>query len=271
MAIEIAIGEAILRTRLCTHLTLKWTSRLWFTLYEKAYAMIHRILHVVTNIAHYTDPRMSTGLWLSELTHAWQVFEAHGFEQRLVSPHGGAVPLEPRSLSWPNLDTSAKHWLKTPARMDLLSHTSHPTDIDPRDFDAIYFTGGHAVMWDFPNAVLLQEITRDIYEKGGIVSSVCHGYCGLLNTRLTDGSLLVNGRRLTGFSWREEVLAGVATQVPYNAEDQMKQRGALYEKKWLPFAPNVVVDGRLVTGQNPLSAKATAKQVVKQLQQLHDR
>lgn len=223
--------------------------------------MPRRILHVVSNVAHYDDPSERTGLWLSELTHAWDVFAAQGHEQRLVSPLGGASPLEPRSLKWPTFDASAKAWLDDEARMALLSHTARLDEIDPADFDAIYFTGGHAVMWDFPGAQGLQRITRGIHERGGIVSSVCHGYCGLLNTRLSDGTLLVAGHRLTGFSWREEVLAGVARKVPYNAEEEMKRRGARYEKAWLPFVSKVVVDGRLVTGQNPQSAKATAEEV----------
>jgi len=223
--------------------------------------MSHRILHVVSNIAQYGDSTEPTGLWLSELTHAWHVFAARECAQHLVSPLGGRSPLEPRSLKWPNLDATAKDWLADPARMALLSDTARPDAIDPADFDAIYFTGGHAVMWDFPDAQGLQRITRGIWERGGIVASVCHGYCGLLNTTLSDGSLLVAGRRLTGFSWREEVLVGVARKVPYNAEDAMKQRGALYEKAWLPFVSKVVADGRLVTGQNPQSAKATAEQV----------
>ncbi len=223
--------------------------------------MPHRILHVVSNVAHYGNATEPTGLWLSELTHAWHVFAARGHEQRLVSPSGGLSPLEPRSLKWPNIDATAKAWLADEARMALLARTCRPDEIDPADFDAIYFTGGHAVMWDFPDAQGLQRITRGIHERGGIVSSVCHGYCGLLNTTLSDGTLLVAGRRLTGFSWREEVLAGVARQVPYNAEEEMKRRGALYEKAWLPFVSKVVVDGRLVTGQNPQSARATAEQV----------
>ena len=223
--------------------------------------MSRRILHVVTNVAHYEDPTQPTGLWLSELTHAWQVFAAKGYAQRIVSPQGGVSPLEPRSLKWPLADACAKDWLADPARMALLSSTARPDDIDPAEFDAIYFTGGHAVMWDFPDSGELQRITRAIHARGGVVSSVCHGYCGLLNTRLADGTLLVAGRRVTGFSWREEVLAGVAAKMPYNAEAQMKQRGARYEKAWLPFVSHVVVDGRLVTGQNPMSAKATAEQV----------
>lgn len=223
--------------------------------------MAKRILHVVSNVAHYADPSVPTGLWLSELTHAYDIFSAKGCEQRLVSPKGGISPIEPRSLRWPLLDASAKAWLADKFRSALLSSTARPEEIDPADFDAIYFTGGHAVMWDFPDNIGLQRITREIYERSGIVSSVCHGYCGLLNTKLSDGTLLVAGKRVTGFSWREEVLAGVAKKMPYNAEAEMKQRGALYEKALLPFVSYVVVDGRLVTGQNPSSAKATAKQV----------
>ncbi|WP_444436239.1 type 1 glutamine amidotransferase domain-containing protein [Pseudomonas sp. A6] len=227
--------------------------------------MSKRILHVVSNVAHYADPADPTGLWLSELTHAYDLFAAKGYVQRIVSPKGGVTPLEPRSLKWPNRDASAKAWLADDAHRALLANTAKPEDIDPADFDAIYFTGGHAVMWDFPDDAGLQRLTRDIYERGGIVASVCHGYCGLLNTTLSDGSLLVAGRRLTGFSWREEILAGVAKKMPYNAEEQMKRRGARYEKALLPFVPKVVVDGRLVTGQNPQSAKATALRVAELL------
>lgn len=228
--------------------------------------MSKRILHVVSNVAHYDDPTHPTGLWLSELTHAWDVFDTKGCEQRIVSPKGGVSPLEPRALKWPLLDPSAKAWLADPARMALLSSTARPDEIDPAALDAIYFTGGHAVMWDFPDDDGLHAITRAIWEQGGIVSSVCHGYCGLLNTRLSDGSLLVAGRQVTGFSWTEEVLAGVAKRMPYNAEVEMKARGAFYRKALLPFVSHVVADGRLVTGQNPFSAKATASKVAKLLE-----
>lgn len=223
--------------------------------------MTKKILHVVTNVAHYDDPAEPTGLWLSELTHAWHVFEEAGYEQRIVSPKGGPSPLEPRSLKFPNLEKTAKAWLADDARMGLLATTASPEEVDSSEFDAIYFTGGHAVMWDFPDDAGLQKLTREIWERGGIVSSVCHGYCGLLNTTLSDGSLLVAGKNLTGFAWAEEVLARVDKLVPYNAEEEMRKRGAHYQKGLVPFTPKVVVDGRLVTGQNPQSAKATAKKV----------
>ncbi|ODT74177.1 MAG: dimethyl sulfoxide reductase [Pelagibacterium sp. SCN 64-44] len=224
--------------------------------------MTRRILHVVTNVAHYADPGEPTGLWLSELTHAYDLFEAAGYEQRIVSPHGGLSPLEPRALKWPLRDASAKAWLDDPTRMALLAQTARPDEIDAATFDVIYFTGGHAVMWDFPDDPGLQALARSVWEHGGIVASVCHGYCGLLNVRLGDGSLLVAGKRLTGFAWAEEVLAGVAGKVPYNAEAEMRRRGARYDKALLPYLPHVVVDGRLVTGQNPFSAKATAKAIL---------
>lgn len=223
--------------------------------------MTKRILHVVTNVSHYDDPSHPTGLWLSELVHAWEVFQAHGFEQSIVSPQGGLVPLEPRSLKFPSYDKAAKSWHNDPARMALLENTASPEKINSADYDAIYFTGGHAVMYDFPDSEGLQRITREIWERGGIVSSVCHGYCGLLNTKLSDGSLLVEGRKVTGFAWKEEVLARVNKLVPYNAEDEMKGRGALYEKALLPFVSYAIADGNLVTGQNPGSAKATAQKV----------
>jgi putative intracellular protease/amidase len=224
--------------------------------------MNRRILHVVTNVSHYDNLAHKTGLWLSELTHAYDIFAEQGYEQHIVSPKGGPTPLEPRSLKWPALDAAAKAWLNTPARMALLENTLGPEQVDPADFDAIYFTGGHAVMWDFPDSAALQRITREIYEHGGVVSAVCHGYCGLLNVRLSDGELLVAGRRITGFSWTEEVLAGVAREIPYNAQAEMQKRGARYEKAFLPFVPYAVNDGRLVTGQNPQSAKVTAKRVI---------
>lgn len=224
--------------------------------------MPQRILNVVTNVGHYDDVDHPTGLWLSELTHAWHIFEEAGFEQTLVSPAGGAVPLEPRALKFPNYDKTAKAWRADPAKMALLENTLSPDQIDSSQYDAIYFTGGHAVMYDFPDSEGLQRITRELYERGAIVSSVCHGYCGLLNTKLSDGANLITGKHLTGFAWQEEVLARVDKLVPYNAEEAAKERGALYEKAKLPFVSYTVVDGNLITGQNPGSAKETATKVV---------
>lgn len=227
-----------------------------------------RILHVVTNVDHYASkPERPTGLWLSELTHAWDIFAEHGYEQTIVSSAGGFTPIEPQSLKFPFYDSSAKAWHKNPDQMALLGTTAKPEDINPDDYDVIYFTGGHGVMYDFPDNEGLQALTRSIWNNGGVVSAVCHGYAGLLNTTLDNGNCLIDGRQLTGFSWNEEVAAQVAKLVPYNVEEKIRERGAKYSKTLVPFVSNVVVDGRLVTGQNPTSAKATAKAVVKVLEQ----
>lgn len=103
--------------------------------------------------------------------------------------------------------------------------------VDSPDYDAIFFTGGHAVMHDFPGSEGLQRVTREIFEHGGIVASVCHGYCGLLETKLSNGSYLIAGRELTGFAWFEEKLARVDKLVPYNEEERAKERGAHCTKR----------------------------------------
>lgn len=125
----------------------------------------------------------------------------------------------------------------------------------------ISFSGGHGALWDVPESAPLQAITRHLWKKGAIVSAIGHGYCGLLKTRLSNGVLLVAGHHVPGFSWREDILLGMARHLPYNAEAEMKQRGARYDKALLPFASHVVLDGQLVTGQNSRSARETARLV----------
>lgn len=132
--------------------------------------------------------------------------------------------MEPRSLKWPLADGTTKKWLHDPTRKALLANTARAGKIDPTTFDAIYFTDVHRVMHDFPDDPDLQRITRETYEAGGIVLAVSHGHCGLLNTTLSNGAWLIAGRRLTGYSWIEEMFAGVAGKVPYNAENNIQER-----------------------------------------------
>lgn len=228
--------------------------------------MSRRILHIVTNVAKYPKTGEPTGLWLGELTHAYDEFERQGYEQHIASPKGGAVPIDPRSLGRLVLDDSIRARRADAAFMSLLDRSMAIADIDPGAYDAIYYTGGHGVMWDFPDDAGLQHAARTIYEKGGVVASVCHGYCGLLNVRLSDDRFLIEGRRITGFSWIEEIAAGVSRKVPYNAEKLAKERGADYRKTMIPFRPYAVSDGTLITGQNPFSAKPTAQRIVAQLE-----
>ncbi len=232
--------------------------------------MSKKILHIVTNVAHFATPneKEPTGLWLGEITHAYDEFAKQGYEQTIISPNGGNSPIEPKSLLPIVADRAVMAHYADPDFMELLRTTQKPSDINWQDYDVIYFTGGHGVMWDFLDNAQLQTLTAQLYENGKIVASVCHGYCGLLNVKLSNGKHLMDGKKITGFSWNEEKLAMVADKVPYNIEEKSRAQGANYDKALVPFVSHVVVDdnqGLLITGQNPASAKEVALKVIEKL------
>ncbi|MGH8448286.1 type 1 glutamine amidotransferase domain-containing protein [Pseudomonas sp.] len=221
-----------------------------------------QILVIMTNHASYPSRSDTTGLWLTELTHFTDVVEAAGYSTVFASPKGGAVPLDERSLGWLYMDKAAREHLQSPAFRARLNNTLAIADIDPSQYSVIYFTGGHGVMWDFPNNPDLRRVAETIYNQGGIVSAVCHGVAGLLDLKDAQGQLIIQGRNITGFSDREELLSGMKSQVPFFLEDRLVSQGAHYQKAWLPFTSFAITDGKLVTGQNPQSPKAVADAVM---------
>lgn len=223
-----------------------------------------RVLHVATNVDQFADGT-PTGLWLGELTHVYDQLADVGIDQVIASPAGGRVPLEPRSLKPVIADRKTRERLDDAGFMSLLDDTPSVADLDWHDFDAIYLTGGHGVMYDFPDNAGMARMIRDLHDNGRIVSSVCHGYCGFLGVTVDDDQPFVNGRRLTGFSWLEEEAAMVARKVPFNVQQRVIDLGADYSKAALPMVPHLVEDGHLVTGQNPTSAKAVGKRLVELL------
>lgn len=225
-----------------------------------------KVLHVVTNVDHFEGSEEPTGLWLSELVHTYDQLEEAGVEQVIASPAGGKSPLEPKSLLPVIEDKASKARHEDPEFMALLENTVALDDVDWHDFDAIYLTGGHGVMYDFPGSAALQKIIAEMDADGRIISSVCHGYAGFLEAKRADGMPFVQGKKVTGFSWAEEIAAGVAKKVPYNVEEKTKDLGADYEKGLIPMTKHVVVDGNLITGQNPMSAKGVGEELVKALQ-----
>lgn len=227
-----------------------------------------KILVVMTN--HFAFPSRSdkTGLWLTELTHFYDVAQAAGLEMDFVSPEGGEVPLDERSLKSIYLDQSARAHLADPAFMARLKTTLPPSAIVASNYKVVYYTGGHGTMWDFPNSKELASISEQIYRQGGIVSAVCHGVGGLLPLQNDKGQPLIAGRRMTGFSNTEESLSGIKSQVPFLLQDQLTKRGADYQKAFFPFTSYVVTDDRIITGQNPQSSHEIAEAVVKRLQTL---
>ncbi|EHU3266821.1 type 1 glutamine amidotransferase domain-containing protein [Acinetobacter baumannii] len=224
-----------------------------------------KILVVMTNHLAYPSRSDKTGLWLTELTHFYDVASAAGYEMDFVSPLGGQVPLDERSLKSIYLDKSARQHLADPAFMQKLKMTLAPNTINPIQYKAIYYTGGHGTMWDFPNNKALQNISEQIYRQGGIVSAVCHGVGGLLPLQDENGKPLIAGRKVTGFANIEETLSGIKSQVPFSLQNELIERGANYKQAFIPFTSYVVSDNRIITGQNPQSSKEIAEAVVKRL------
>lgn len=228
-----------------------------------------KILVVMTNHSKYPSRTDKTGLWLTELTHFYDVAEAAGLQMDFVSPAGGEVPLDERSLKRLYMDDAARAHLADPAFMAQLKNTLAPAAVNAAQYRAIYFTGGHGTMWDFPDNSILKGISEQIYRQGGIVSAVCHGVAGLLPLQDEEGRPLIAGRKVTGFSAAEELLSGVKSQVPFMLQDELVRRGAHYEKAILPFTSYVVTDDRIITGQNPQSGKEIGEAVVKRLRAMN--
>lgn len=225
-----------------------------------------KILIAVTNHSTLKDTSRETGLWLSEFTKFYHKVK-DSFEIDIVSPEGGKVPLDPRSFSGLLLSPRLRRYYKDPEINDRLNRSLSPDQVNPKEYDAIYYTGGHGTMWDFPDNEKLQEITREIYEAGGIVAAVCHGPSALINLQLTSGKYLIEGRQVTGFSDKEEKTLGLYGEIPYSLEQKLKARGAIYGESKIPFSSKVFQDGRLITGQNPASVKKVANRTIELLEQ----
>lgn len=220
--------------------------------------MAPRVLVAVTS---HTGPlgKRPTGAWLSEITHPWHVLRSAGFSVDYASPAGGETPIDPMSALLPSL---TKRDFAQHGELDRLVHAVQSAAVEPARYDAIFFAGGHGTLWDFPSDPGLRRVAEAIWRKGGVVGAVCHGPAALLELTDERGTPLLAGRRATGYSNREERVGRTASKVPFLLEDAMKQRGARYSRSAIPLAPYVVVDGRLVTGQNPLSARGVARALV---------
>lgn len=224
-----------------------------------------KILNIVTGIDSYANSQLKTGLWLSELTHIYDLAKEKGYKITVASPNGGNTPIDPESLRPLMMDRVSKKYWEDQSFREQLENTRSLDEIIPDQFDCIYLAGGHGTMYDFPEDSTLQRIITKQFESGKLVAAICHGVGGLLNARLSDGNYLIKDRTITGFSWFEEILARRKNEVPFNLEAALKERGSVYKKAFLPMTSKVVIDGNLITGQNPFSSKETAKVVMQRL------
>lgn len=216
-----------------------------------------KVLIVLTSHAEKGDTGQPTGFYLSEVTHPLEQFEAAGFDVSYASIQGGAAPVDGLKLDDP---VNARYWNDAAFR-SAIADTARIDDVDPKIFDAVYFAGGHGTMWDFKDSVAVQRVTRMVYEQGGVVGAVCHGPAALVDVRLSDGRYLVDGKRVAAFTDQEERAVGLVDVVPFLLASTLVERGATHVPA-ADWQPQVVVDGRLVTGQNPASAAGVGEAIV---------
>lgn len=222
-----------------------------------------KVLIVCTNHDSYPAKTNKTGLWLNELTHFYDVMARRRIIMDFVSPLGGAIPVDERSLDLKD-ECNARYW-EDAAFREKLQNSFKPSDIIASDYRVIYFAGGHGAMWDFEENIELQTIARTIYERNGMIIAVAHGVCGLLNIRLSDNTLLIQDKYVTGYSNVEEALVSFVSEVPFYLEDKLKEHGAHYTKAMIPFVEFIEMDERLITGQNSHSARKVASKALEEL------
>ncbi|MET3852410.1 MULTISPECIES: type 1 glutamine amidotransferase domain-containing protein [unclassified Paenibacillus] len=218
--------------------------------------MAKKVLIVVTNHAEIYEGR-STGIWLTEFAEAYLEFVEKGYNVTVASPLGGKGPIDPGSID----STTPQRLLDTQKHLE---NTLKLDEVGSNEFDAIFLPGGHGTMYDLPDNRKLQELLRDFYEAGKIVAAVCHGPAGLVGAKLSNGSPLVAGKRISAFTDREEAATTLDQHLPFLLESKLRDLGAIYVA-----APNWTthyeVDGNLITGQNPQSTLVVTQAVIAQL------
>lgn len=227
-----------------------------------------KILIVVTNKATIGDNGRKTGLWLRELTDFYHEIKAD-FKADIISTASSRVPIDPLSLMEAVVHKQTRHYYLDDELMAKLKNPLTPEKVKGRDYVAIYFTGGHGTMVDFPNHPGLQQLTASIYERGGVVAAVCHGPSALQNIHLSDGRNLLAGHVVTGFSDLEEKIMGMYGEIPFSLEQALRNQGTSFQIAQLPFTACVIESGRLVTGQNPASASLVGKKVNELLREVN--
>ncbi len=224
-----------------------------------------KVLMVLTSHERLADTGKKTGFWLEEFAAPYYTFLDAGCDITLASPAGGQPPLDPKSDE-PAAQTDATRRFKDDKdAQNKLDHTKKLAEVQASDFDAVFYPGGHGPLWDLAISLDSIALIEDFNAQQKPIAFVCHAPAALKNVKSGD-DYLVKAKKVTGFSNSEEKEVGLYDDVPFLLEDMLKDRGAHYDKgaDWSSF---VITDGNLVTGQNPASSEATAKALLKLLDQ----
>jgi putative intracellular protease/amidase len=223
-----------------------------------------KILMVLTSHDQLGNTGKKTGFWLEEFAAPYYAFKDAGADITLVSPLGGQPPLDPKSDE-PDSQTDATRRFKADAAAQAaLAHTGKLAEVSGDGFDALFYPGGHGPLWDLAEDAHSIKLIETMAAAGKIVSAVCHAPGVLREVKAADGSPLVKGKKVTGFTNTEEAAVQLTDIVPFLVEDMLVSNGGHYSKG-ADWAPYVVVDGKLITGQNPASSEPAAHAVLRQL------
>ena len=220
-----------------------------------------KVLMVLTSHDQLGDTGKQTGFWLEEFAAPYYVFKDAGVGVALASPKGGQPPLDPKSDE-PDAQTEAtKRFRNDPEAQQALAHTRRLADVQASEYDAVFYPGGHGPLWDLAEDRDSIALIESTYAAVKPLAAVCHAPAVLRHAKGPDGAPLVHGRSVTGFTNTEEAAVGLTDVVPFLVEDMLKANGGRYTKKD-DWASHVIIDGNLITGQNPASSEAAAKAVL---------
>jgi putative intracellular protease/amidase len=226
-----------------------------------------KILIIATSHEQLGNTGRKTGLWLEELAVPYYIFLDAGAAITLASPKGGTIPLDPKSESIIASTTTIRRFQKDLEAMSSLNHSLPLDTLKAADFDAIFLTGGHGPMWDFPENNSLQQLVEDFYRQHKTIGAVCHGVAALVSPKNELGTALIKGKYLTAFSNTEEQGSGLTEIVPFSLESTLVASGAFYSKG-ANYTSHVVIDGNIITGQNPASAQEVARKMLALLKEM---
>ena len=223
-----------------------------------------KVLMVLTSHDRLGNTGKPTGFWLEEFAAPYYVLRDAGVDITLASPKGGQPPVDPKSDE-PGAQTPAmKRFRGDPEAQRALENTVKLSSVSADDYDAVFFPGGHGPLWDLAEDRDALALIERLHAAGRPVAAVCHGPAVLRRAKGADGAPLVKGKTVTGFSNTEEAAVGLTDVVPFLVEDALKANGGQYSKAD-DWASHAVVDGNLITGQNPASSEATARALLEAL------
>ena len=223
-----------------------------------------KILMILTSHDQLGETGNKTGFWLEEFASPYYVFKDASADITLASPDGGQPPLDPKSDE-PDFQTDATRRFKEDQDAQAaLANTVKLADVSAENFDAVFYPGGHGPLWDLAEDRSSIALIESMYAAGKPVAAVCHAPAVFKHTKTSDGSPLVEGKSVTGFSNSEEDAVQLTEIVPFLVEDELKAKGGNYSKgdDWHPYA---LTDGNLITGQNPASSELAAMAVLDKL------